>query len=121
MPATTPPQQGARHTDERQAGGHRQAVAHVDQQLHRQVAADPVAGLAQCVSREVQIAAHQPDQAVAQVIALEQDVDHEDEHQACGADGCQQGPDQVGGRLHRRPWRRLQLHPGQRRCCTLVV
>ena len=76
------PHQRTRHADEQQAQCHRYAVGGVDEQLHGQVLADPLGGIAQRVGGAVQVAAQQAHHLVAQIALVEQDQHHEHEHDA---------------------------------------
>ena len=76
------PQHRARHADQPQPQRHRHAVAGVDDQLHDQVLADARAGLVHRVGGAVQVAAEQPQHAVAQVLPVEQHQEQEHQHDA---------------------------------------
>ena len=76
------PENGARHANEPQPRRHGQPVGDVDDELHAQVLAYALRGLVQRVGGHVQVAAHQAQQPVTQVIAVQQDEDHEQQHDA---------------------------------------
>ena len=77
-----PPQDGPGHANQPQARRHGHAIGHIHDALHAQVAADAVGGLVHGIGRHVRIAPHQAQQPVAQVVAVQQDQDHEQQHDA---------------------------------------
>ena len=98
-----PQSSGIGHADQPQADADRNAVGDVHDQLHQQVAADPLAGVAQRLGRPVQIAgADQPDEPVAQVLPLQQHEHDEDDDDARGRQRLDQRSDDGLQQLQRR-------------------
>jgi len=73
------PQQRARDADQPQPGGHRHRVQEVDDQLHRQIAADALASVVERVGGTEHAVAQQSDQAIAQVVRVQQHQDQIDQ------------------------------------------
>ena len=77
------PQHRIRHADEVEGDADRDAVGQVHHELHQQIAADPGGGVVDGLRALLEVACSgQLDEAVAQVLPLEQHEDHEDHHQA---------------------------------------
>ena len=91
------PEQRIGHADQPQADADRNAVGDVHEQLHQQVAAHPLRRITQRLRRPVQIsAADQPDEAVAQVLSLQQ---HEHDKHDDDARGRQRFDQRTDDRL----------------------
>ena len=76
------PQERPRHANEPQPRRHRNAVGHIHNKLHAQVFTYANGGLIQRVGGYVQVAPHQAQQAITQAIAIEQDQNHKQQHDA---------------------------------------
>ena len=77
------PQQRIRNAEHPQPDRNRYGVDDVDDQLHEQIAAHPLACILKRLGSAVKVAvADQPDEAVAQILALEQHEDDDDDDQA---------------------------------------
>jgi hypothetical protein len=64
------PEQSVRHADEIQPDADQRAEGGVDDEVHQQVAADPLAGVAQRLARRRYVrSTHQADKAIAHVVA----------------------------------------------------
>src|SRR4051812_34016052 len=88
------PEQGVGHADEEQANADGQAIADVDRELHQQVAADPLGGIADRRRGAVYVAkAEQADHPIAKILTLQQYEDDEHEDNADRRDGLNQGAD----------------------------
>ena len=96
--AEQPPQQrvGQAHDPEEEAHGH--AVAHIDDQLHEQVAADPATNLIEGLGGHGHAAqTDDADEPVAHFAALEQHEYDQDEDQAGGAQRGQEHTQVIAG------------------------
>ena len=97
------PEQRIGHADQPQADADGNAVGDVHDQLHQQIAAHPLGSVAQGLRCPVQIAgAEQPDEAVAQVLPLQQHEHNKDDDDACGCQRLDQGSDDRLQHLQRR-------------------
>ena len=89
-----PPQHRIRHADEVEGDADRDAVGQVHHQLHQQIAADPGGGIVEGLRALLEIACpSELDEAVAQVLPLEQHEDHEDDDKAGGGERREQRTD----------------------------
>ncbi len=77
------PEKGVRDADKVQPDAHGDAEGAVDDELHEQVAADALSGIVEGTGRKRQPAtSHHPNQAVPQVLALDEHEQHQHNHQA---------------------------------------
>ena len=91
------------HTDQPQADADGNADSDVHDQLHQQIPADPLGGVAQGLGCPVQIAgAEEPDEPVAQVLPLQQHEHDEDDDDAGGRQRLDQRSDDGLQQLQRR-------------------
>ena len=103
------PQHGVGHPDEVKADADGDAVGRVHHQLHQQVAADPGGGVVEGLRALLEVArAGELDEAVAQVLPLEQHEDHEDDDKAGGGERSEQRADDGLNDLKRLGLRRLE-------------
>jgi hypothetical protein len=104
-----------------------QSEAGVDAGLRQEIPGETMAGIVDCEGGAVEIAGtEEPDQAVAQVLLLQQKEDREDDDDSDGLDRFHDGHEQGLRHQKRGGWRRLHGH-GQRlsgacvgrngRCC----
>ena len=104
-----PPQHRIRDANEIQGDADRDAVGRVHDQLHQEIAADPGSGIVEGLSGLVQVAGPgELDEAVAQVLPLEQHEDDEDDDKASGGERRQQWADDRLNHLQRAGAGRLQ-------------
>ena len=83
-----------RYTDKRETKTNRHTAASVDDELPRQVSADPARCVVHRHRRPVQVAsAREPEQAVSQILSLEQDHDQKHNNQAGHCQRFEQWPD----------------------------
>ena len=129
------PEHRVGHADRPEAQPDDQAEARVDQGEHRQVAADPLADLVHRPGRQAHLAlAEEPDDPVAQVLAVHQHEQDQDQDERPDPQGSRYGPTAVWSRsgttarettftgLHapRVLRRRLAERPGHVPCPTSV-
>jgi hypothetical protein len=105
------PEDPPRHADEPEPERHRDAVAHVHDQLHQEVTRDARSRLLHRLGHAVQVAAQEPDQPSAQIAAVEQGEEGEDEHDAGGGDPGQGRGQPFDGGADRRIRVRHHLDP----------
>ena len=93
-----PPQDGVGHADQVKPDADRNAESGIDEKQHREVSADPRGGVFQHLRGHGQLTfSHQPDESIAQVLAADQEEDHENDDDAGHAqplDQCAEGSTQ---------------------------
>ena len=98
-----PPQRGVRHADEVEPDADRNTHRGVDDELHQQVAADPCAGIRERFRRDDERrSAREADEPIAQVLAIDEHEDREQQREPDGADGAEQRPEPFGVAEQRR-------------------
>ena len=104
-----PPQHSVGHADEVEGDADRDAVGQVDHELHQEIAADPGGRIVDGLCALLKIAGSgKLDEAVAQVLPLEQHEDHEDDDEAGSGERREQRADDRLDHLKRAGPGRLQ-------------
>ncbi len=94
------PEGGVGNADEIEAGAEEDAVGGVDRGLEEEVLTDAGGGLLQGLGHEADAShAGEKEDAVAEVLALHEEVDGEDDDDADGSDGAEEAHEKLGGGL----------------------
>ena len=98
-----PPQRGVRHADEVESDADGKSHRGVDDELHQQIAADPRAGIGERFRRDDERRpAREADEPIAQVLAIDEHEDREQQREPDGADGAEQRAEPLGVAEQRR-------------------
>lgn len=110
MAAKMPPECGARHADQPEAGSDRDAECGIHDQLREKELADAPRGVIQRAGRALQIAcACKTDDAVSQFLPLQKDEHDKDQDDAGGRERIDQRREERGKAFQRRRRRRADL------------
>ena len=94
QPAEHAPKDRVRNADQPEPDADRDGVGRVHDQLHQEISADAARGVVERLRGARQIArAGETDQAVAQILALQQHEDHEDDDDAGGGERADERSD----------------------------